>query len=86
MSYLGDACDAARAYCDRKRPVKDGREENRFGTWSFKPMRTHVMKISAPCPVVKQKHDAGNTALTPITKFGEMMTGFYSTHDFPSNV
>jgi len=70
----------------RKRPVKDGREENRVGACSFKPIKTPVMKFSAPGPVVTQKHDAGNTALTPITKFGEMMTGFYSTHDFPSNV
>ena len=45
----------------RKRPAKDGREENRFEAWSFKPMRTHVMKFSAPRPVVTQKHDAGNT-------------------------
>ena len=40
----------------RKRPTKDGQEENRFGTWSFTRMRTHMMKFSAPCPVVKMKH------------------------------
>jgi len=31
-------------------------------------MRTHVMKFSAPCPVVKQKHDAGNTVFNTYLK------------------
>jgi len=52
----------------RKRPAKDGREENRSGAWSFKIMRTHVMNFAAPCPVVKQKHDAGNTGFNTYLK------------------
>jgi len=52
----------------RKRPAKDGREENRFGAWSFKPMRTLVMIFSTPCPVVKQKHDPGNTVFNSYLK------------------
>jgi len=34
------------ARCARKRPAKDGKEENRFGAWSFTRMRTHEMKFS----------------------------------------
>jgi len=52
----------------RKRPAKDGREENHFGAWSFKPMRTNVMKFSAPCPVVKQKHDPTNAVFNSYLK------------------
>jgi len=29
---------------------------------------THVMNFSAPCPVVKQKHDAGNTVFNSYLK------------------
>jgi len=68
----------------QKRPAKDGWEEIRSGAWSFKLMRTRVMQFTAPCPVVKQKHDSGSTVLTK--KIGAMMTGFYSKNDFPSNV
>jgi len=52
----------------RKRPAKDGWEENRFGAWSFKPMRAHVMKFSAPCPVVKQKNEPRNTVFKSYLK------------------
>jgi len=68
IEVLGDAWTPQGACCARKRPAKDGQEENRFGAWSFKPMRTHVMKLSAPCPVVKQKHDTGNTAFNTYPK------------------
>jgi len=52
----------------RERPAKDGREENRFRVWSFKLMRTHVMKFCAPCTVVKSQHDAGNTVRSSYLK------------------
>ena len=35
VSDLGDTCDAQGACSARKRPAKDGREENRFVAWSF---------------------------------------------------
>jgi len=57
-----EACSA------QKRPAKDGPDENRFTTWSFKPPRTHVIKISAPFPTVKQKHVAGNTVVSSYIK------------------
>jgi len=71
MSFLGDACVVARGLLCQKETCKRLKGGKCFGAWSFKPMRTHVMKFSAPCPVVKQKHDAGNTAFK---KFGAMMT------------
>jgi len=52
----------------RKRPAKDGWEEYRFGAWPFKPMRAHVMKFSAPCPVVKQKNEPRNTVFKSYLK------------------
>jgi len=47
-------------YSARKRPAKDERGENRLAPWSFKPPRMHKINFSAPFPVVKQKHVAGN--------------------------
>ena len=37
-----------RACSARKRPAKDGPGENRFTTWSFKPLRTLVSTFSHP--------------------------------------
>jgi len=49
------------ACCARKRPAKDGPGENRFTTWSFKPLKTHVTTFSAPFPMKNECHVAGNT-------------------------
>jgi len=52
----------------RKRHAKDGPGENRITAWSFKHSRTHVIKYSAPFPVVKQKHVSGNTVVNSYFK------------------
>ena len=56
------------AYCVRKRHVKDGPGENRITACSFKHPRTHVIKFSAPFPVVTQKHVSGNTLVNSYPK------------------
>jgi len=52
----------------QKRPAKDVPDENRFTTWSFKPPRTHMINVSAPFPMVNQKHVAGNTMVSSYIK------------------
>jgi len=56
------------ACCARKSSAKDGPGENRITAWSFKHPRTHVIKFSAPFPVVKQKHVSGNTLVSSYPK------------------
>jgi len=48
--------------------------------------RTHVIKFSAPYPMVKQKHDAGNTVLFSYLNIRtNVWQGFYSKNKIPSN-
>jgi len=64
MSYLGDACDAARGLQCPKETCKRWTGGKLLWGMVFQTTRTHVMKVSAPCPVVKQKQDAGNTVFS----------------------
>ena len=56
------------ACCARKRPAKNRPCENRIMAWSFKHLRKHVIKLSAPFPVARQKHVSGNTLVRSYPK------------------
>jgi len=69
MSYLGDACDAARGLqCPNlfvclfpKETCKTWTGKKSLWGMFFQTNEQYVMKFSEPSPVVKQKNDAGNT-------------------------
>ena len=44
------------ACCARKRPAKDGPGENRFTTWSFKPLRTIHRSTAVRAGVNRKQH------------------------------
>jgi len=68
MSYLGDACDTTRGLQCPKETCKRCTLGKSLWGMVFQPMRTHVMKFSAPCPVVKHKHDVGKTSFNTYLK------------------
>jgi len=88
IDVLGDACNAARGlHCPKETCKRWTGGKSLWGmVFQTHEDARHEIFRTLSSDKTETRSREHSECLSPISKFGAMMTGFYSKNDFPSNV